>query len=108
MSSDQQRLSAFQTATESPETEDEDTHEEMPEQPQWSPGADVSSMKHSCTCGAHVTRQFYEYYKDSNGKLHGCPSCMTGKEIRQGLPTDPDRDVSKCYDAGSHAVGGGL
>ncbi len=109
MSSDQQPLSAFQTGAESPEKEDEDTPEEMPEQPQWSPGGSASTNNECDGCGAHVTPQFRRAYEDDDGLLHGCPTCLTGHEIRNGLATDPGRDLGHQYEAGAyaHAVNGG-
>ena len=36
----------------------------------------------SCAgCGAHVSEAFVRVFGDNDGKLHGCPNCMTHGEL---------------------------
>ncbi len=72
------------------------------ERPTWSPGNFGSTNNECDGCGAHVTPQFRRAYEDDDGLLHGCPNCLTGAEIRKGLATDPDRDLSHEYEAGAY------
>lgn len=35
-------------------------------------------------CGMHVTPDFQRVFADNEGVVHGCPSCMTMTEIKNG------------------------
>jgi len=105
MSSDHQRALSEYVRDE----EDDQQTAQDAEQPAWSPGTASGTKNHCDACGGHVTPQFRRIYEDEDGDLHGCTNCMTGAEIRNGLATDPDRDLSHEYEAGAyaHAVNGG-
>jgi Zn finger protein HypA/HybF involved in hydrogenase expression len=35
-------------------------------------------------CGHHVTADFHRVFADNQGTLHGCPTCMSMTEIKNG------------------------
>jgi len=54
-------------------------------------GSRLKKESRECeNCGQYVTKQFVRVFGGNDGKVYGCPNCLTGRELRAGKSTRPD------------------
>lgn len=64
---------------------------------QWFSDDDVDDQRRCQRCGSHVSANFRRTFGDESGAVHGCPDCMTYREMKNdgaatGIATDGGED----------------
>ncbi|WP_438268332.1 DUF7563 family protein [Halomarina halobia] len=44
----------------------------------------ADSQRRCSACGAFVTQQFVRVFGDNHDEVHGCLSCLTARDLRDG------------------------
>ncbi len=61
-------------------------------------GHSQHAQERTCeNCGSYVTKQFIRVFGGNDGSVHGCMSCTTGRDLREGggrQPAAPTQDQS--------------